>query len=398
MTYTNLIGVPVFRAGVIRGERYTEARLRQMARNSNRMRPYFRGALRVKLTHGDAQPTLLEQAALGQSARYYLRRGGDGKLYVMADFADVPAPIAAAARHHYPNVSVEKYRYFEPGDGARVPDVIKSVAFLGADAPEVKGLKMAYPQVFADGRGAVERFGMEESMSLGATIKAWRESLSMTPEDLAGIIGKTPDDIAQYETDAATPDEPTLAAIAEAFGLAVEDLNGGKLPDESAPAQFSETDVQRIVAEAVANAVAPLKAQMAALTAKAQQTAADLFAERKATKTAKIAAKIAKWKERGLPAVLETMGLEAFMARLDDRQVEQFAEGGAQTPLAWFEAMLDKYQEVGAVPLGECADGHPARAEDTVTQIEQYAEQHQIDFATAARALARQGKLRREGE
>lgn len=410
MTYTTLTGVPVFRPGMRRGEHYTPARMRQIVRNSNRMRPYFRGVIKTKLTHGDAQPTLLDQAALGQSVRYYLKPGVGGP-FVMADFTGVPEPLAQAAPQHFPNISVEKYRYFEPGDGAQVPDVIKSVAFLGADAPEVKGLKLAYPAIFADGRGEIERFDMgEQTMELGKVIAAWRESLGMAPEDLAGIIGNTPDDIAAIESDATAPDEAALAAIADAFGLTVEDLMAGKMPDEAAPekseknappapkkgaapAKFAESDVQQLIAAAVAQAVAPFKRQVAQLAVKAQRTETELFAERAQAKQALIAAQVAAWEEKGLPAVCLT-GLEAFMAKLDDRNVETFAEGVAQTPLEWFKGFVETFRQVGGVPLGELGGGAFSRAaRDDVTQIEQYAEQHKVDFSTAARVLSRQGKL-----
>lgn len=389
MNYTELKGVPVFKTGRIRGETYTKERLRRMVRNSNRMRPYFRGVIRTKVTHDGEQPTMLDKAALGQTARYYLK--GD---YVMADFSGVPAELAQAAPHHFPNVSVEKYRYFEPGDGARVPDVIKAVAFLGADAPEVKGLKMAYPALFRDARGDIETFQMEEANMLGEQIQAWRESLAMSPDDAAAIWGISPDEIAKIESGEMEPDDTLLAKIAESFGLNADDLKGGKMPGEP-PATFSEADVKRMIADAVAKAVSPMKQQIATLSAKAQKTEADLFAERQAAKTREICAMIDGWKANGLPAVLQTMGLETFMAKLDNQTVETFAEGETQTPLQWFKAFVEKFQEVGVVPLGERAKADPnARERDDVTQIEQYAEQHKINFRSAASALAREGKLK----
>lgn len=395
MNYTTLKGVPIFRPGQRRGEDYPPERLRQMVRNSNAARKYFRGVIKTKLTHAAQQPDLLSQAALGQSVRYYLKPGPGGP-FVVADFDGVPEPIAQAAPHHFPNVSVEKYRVFDSGDGFRAPDVIKSVAFLGADAPEVKGLKMAFPEVFTDSHGEVELFQMGATHMLGPIIKKIREELAMSVEDLAGVVGKTPEELNQIEAGQLEPDEATLQAIADALGVTVEDLQkaaAAEQPEEgntptpspsaegSKPAQFSEADVKQLVALAVAEAVKPLKAQITNLAAKAHKTAAELFAERQAAKTNTIRAKIDAWKAKGMPAVLENLGLETFMAKLDDKQVEQFAEaeGGSQTPLAWFANWVEKFQELGPVELRELApaDAQP-RGKQPATlaaAVEMYKEQ-----------------------
>lgn len=400
MKYVELKGVPVFRPGDRRGDHYSADRMRQIVRNSNLARPYFRGIIKTKLTHADAQPDILNQAAFGQSVRYYLMSGKGGP-FVAADFAGVPEPIAQAAPHHFPNVSVEKYRMFDSGDGFRAPDVIKSVAFLGSDAPEVKGLKLAFPEVFKDLRGDVELFQMGDP-DMANNIKKLREELGMSPEDLAGIIGKTPDEIAQYEDGTQTPDEATLKAIADALGVTPDVLlaemkqpdNPAKQPDAAKkpakqpdatkePAKFSETDMERIVAEAVAKAVA--------------QKDAELFTERKAAKTREITAMIDGWKAQGMPAVLTTMGLQTFMERLNDREVETFGEGGEQlTPIRWFERFVEKFAELGSVPTGERAAGamdKPDR-DNPVNQIVHYAEANKLSYNDAARLLSKQGTVK----
>jgi transcriptional regulator with XRE-family HTH domain len=413
MQYTTLKGVPVFKPGYRRGELYNEARMRRIVRNSNLMRPHFRSVLKLKLTHDDTrQPALLEHAALGQTVRYYLHPGKGGP-YVMADISGVPGQIAQVADKHFPNVSVEKYRLFAPGDGACVPDVIKSVALLGADAPEVKGLKQAYPEIFRDieifkdSYGDIERFEMEDRPMLGETIAAWRESLAMSPEDLAEIIGKSRDDIDAIETGAVEPDETTLQAIADALGVAVEDLQAGKMPEASeegaggspVAAQFSEATVQRMIAEAVRQATGPLRRQVATLQRQSKKTEAELFAERQQRKQERITNMLERWQQpnedgQAVPTVVINI-VEQFMAGLDDNQVETFGEEQA-TRLDYFESMIDKFHELGLVDMQERAGGSWQRGapQDADSMVKAYAKEHNMSYADAASELSLQGKIK----
>jgi len=51
MKYVELKGVPVFRPGDRRGDHYSAERMRQIVRNSNLARPYFRGVIKTKISH-----------------------------------------------------------------------------------------------------------------------------------------------------------------------------------------------------------------------------------------------------------------------------------------------------------------------------------------------------------
>jgi transcriptional regulator with XRE-family HTH domain len=291
--------------------------------------------------------------------------------------------------------------------------VIKSVALLGADAPEVKGLKQAYPEIFRDieifkdSYGDIERFEMEDRPMLGETIAAWRESLAMSPEDLAEIIGKSRDDIDAIETGAVEPDETTLQAIADALGVAVEDLQAGKMPEASeegaggspVAAQFSEATVQRMIAEAVRQATGPLRRQVATLQRQSKKTEAELFAERQQRKQERITNMLERWQQpnedgQAVPTVVINI-VEQFMAGLDDNQVETFGEEQA-TRLDYFESMIDKFHELGLVDMQERAGGSWQRGapQDADSMVKAYAKEHNMSYADAASELSLQGKIK----
>lgn len=410
MRYQDVHGIPVFCPGWHHGEYYPPERMRRIARNSNAMRPYFRAPLKLKLTHRDRmQPQLLHYAALGQMTRFYLQSGKGGP-FVMADIAHVPEPVARVVPHHFPDVSVEKYRYFNPGDGRRIPDVIQSVAFLGADAPEVKGLKRAYPEIFCDTpHGVIEQFQIGGRPLMGDVVKAWREFMQMTPEDAAALLNITPEAYAALESGDTEPTPEQLATLADAFGTTVEALQAGERPPaapaDPGAAQFSERQVaqmiDRAVTQAVANTTRQFNAKLNALAARYKKTETELFSERKQRKTDRIAAAIAQLQKPNtqglaLPAVCVTMGLQQFMERLADTQVEQFGEGedDTDTMLGWFERFAETLKEVGLVQEDELAGGDDAWRKSKANGqtadglIQKYQEDHQCDYETAFDAIS----------
>lgn len=408
MTYTTVTGVEIFRPGRWHGRNYGPDDIKRMVANSNRMRPYFRAPL--KLTHHAEQPGLLQEAAMGMTARYYLKRDASGQPIACADITNVPSPLAETIRNHFPNVSVEKYRYLEQ-DGTRYPDVIRSIAFLGAEPPAVKGLKNAYPGVFQELRhGGIECFQMRGKIMIGETITKKREELGMTPEDLAGVLNVEPEVIAQWEAGDVEPEESQLQALADALGVSLEELKGEKAEDggdksaakpekKEEPAMFSEGDVSRMVEIALARQAKAMNARIDALARKYQKTEAELFQERQAAKKEHIQTKILEWRKAGMPAVMERMGLETFMEKLDNgHALELFDDNGKpapEKPLEWFERWVEKFQELGLVDSRELSgeDYDPTLRDDPNGQVEHYAEQHHLTYADAARELSRQGKL-----
>lgn len=178
--FAEIHGVEVFRPGIHHGRPYSDADMVKMAANSNRMLPYFRGKLRIgeavsaggaeivngepviKIGHDPAN-AFLKQAAMGVSARYYVKPvalpSGTTEQRVFADFTNVPEIVAKAIPQFFPERSVEKYRVMpDPFTKEPVEDVIASVAFLGTIPPEVKALSDQYAVLFNEKTDECEQF------------------------------------------------------------------------------------------------------------------------------------------------------------------------------------------------------------------------------------------------
>jgi hypothetical protein len=136
----DLPGVQVFDAGTHRGKRYTERDLDCMVENFNRFSAGGKPRLRVPavIGHDETQEFLRRSdlPAAGWATRLY-REGG--RLYV--DFADVPPQVRRLLKgRFYRTVSAEIYD--EPPEGIEGGSgkMLRRVAFLGGDIPQLKSL------------------------------------------------------------------------------------------------------------------------------------------------------------------------------------------------------------------------------------------------------------------
>jgi hypothetical protein len=121
-------GVEIFATGVWHGDEYTEKDLDSMVESFSTKG--FEAP--VKLGHNKAQEKD-GQPAFGWIERVYR----EGKK-LLADFADVPKRVAEAIKNkQYRQVSSEIIWNYKEG----MPRVLRAVALLGADIPEVKGLE-----------------------------------------------------------------------------------------------------------------------------------------------------------------------------------------------------------------------------------------------------------------
>ena len=66
-------------------------------------------------------------------------------------------------------------------------------------------------------------------MSTGERIRRARKAAGLSQTNLASELGKSRSMIANYETDARTPDDETLAEIAEALGVTPQSLQDRNL-------------------------------------------------------------------------------------------------------------------------------------------------------------------------
>jgi hypothetical protein len=136
--------VEVFEVGTHRGRVYSEDDLDEMARNFDKFGPKGLDLLAPTAVLGhEADQSFLDRSDL-PSAGTVTRMWRDGPK-LRADFKDVPQPIAAlVAAKAYRKPSIELYdedRPFDAGDGKVYTDkIVRRVAFLGAEQPQVKTL------------------------------------------------------------------------------------------------------------------------------------------------------------------------------------------------------------------------------------------------------------------
>lgn len=341
--YAEIKGVEIFRPGTWHGRVYSAEDMEIMAANSNAMLPYFRAKLRwspesysVKINHG-AQSPFLQRAAMGMSARYYTKIV-DGETRLFADFANVPDLLAKAVKYHFPERSVEKYRYFRhPDTGAIIPDVISAVAFLGAIPPEVKGLSDRYDVLFHDAvTTPCETFAWTEQPQ--------RRGQIMTDEIKAKLRTMWEGGKTMQEAQAAFPDiapaeiqvlfdEWASAAMPKTVEIEIK-------KDEMQ--QFSERDVQRMIETANAKMRQDFAAQLAARdTAVAAAQAAQRKTELQAWYDAQ--------KRDGLPAAFDTLQIVDFAASLHQPR-ETFAE---KPTVDHFRAIMQEMTNQLRVTRGE---------------------------------------------
>lgn len=244
---------------------------------------------------------------------------------------------------------------------------LRHVAFLGAQPPEVKGLK---PVQFEDeGQDSTEVEFQEEDMS----------------QENANLIDRI------------------IATIEAKFG---------KTPATATGTTFSEDQVKQLVATAVNDAVTPFKAELAAHTATFSES-------QKAAATAKTRGRaadaIAKLKTAGkwIPA-FEKMGLGVVFAELaKTTDVVEFGEGDAkksQTPLDTFVTFMEGLpsivpsaavytgQQVTAAKTSKGVNAGPAGVDANSVKLHEatvaFAEENKVDYGIAlGKVLAKNPEL-----
>ncbi len=233
-------GCEVFAAGTHRDKAYTPADLHDMADNFNRYQTGPRALLRVPAVLGheeaDEQKFLkrsdLPAAAWGAKARV---RGDK----LLLDFDEVPPQVAALLRaKRYRKVSAEVYD--EPPQG--VPGrgkMLRRVAFLGGDIPEIKTLAdipmpERYDEGFACRPACTFQFSEISPRTGRGTYFVFSE---MHPMNRDEIIQK----LQEHGCDAQALQDVPDAALAEMLRVC-EDKEATREPAEDPDQQFAEDD------------------------------------------------------------------------------------------------------------------------------------------------------------
>jgi len=126
----------IFKVGTWHKQKYTIDDLKTIVNNFNKYNTKdsedFEFVPRIKLTHkesGELSP------AFGWVKKLWIE---NEKL--MAEIVDVPEKLYGIIKKHFFDRSIELYINYQTTKGDKVGYVLKAVAFLGVDVPEVKGM------------------------------------------------------------------------------------------------------------------------------------------------------------------------------------------------------------------------------------------------------------------
>lgn len=392
--FADLLGVEVFRPGTWKGETYTSDDMDRVAANSNAMLPYFQAKLHlspIKLTHDDDQPKFIRNAALGIATKYYTKIQ-DGLKRVYADFRKVPTVLAEAIDRFFPERSVEKYRYFPHPETKRpIPDVIRSVAFLGHVPPEVKGMFNRFQVLYEED---------EQERSEVSACYAWRVTDDPTDvvftqdtvthtESAAGEAPLTPDSkeatMPEEQEQLLIQDPQTDDSVEESPAASVEDApqsddSQPQTPttpsDPSVATPETDEDTDAEMPESTPSETPPGVSDAALQEAReaGKQEVAQDYAEKITQYEERLARLEAEKRETEVSHYLESLhlpesfrkvGVHAFLLSLDRDHPQQFAEDGPeQTQYDQAKAILaevQKYWEIYTETLS--SEQAPAEAE-----------------------------------
>lgn len=237
--------------------------------------------------------------------------------------------------------SVEIYNDFE-GTGKRY---LKAVTFLGAAAPQVKGMPdPAFKEEFGDSVSVDFSDGPdvkdEEGRALDEELKKLQEEMKAMSEQLAS------------EKAEKAAKDAELAELQEK----VSSFEAGLARDEE---------------------LTKLREKVQAMEAMGEVKELTLFCDKLVTD--------------GKVTPAQKEGLVEFMARLDSKAEVSFGEEKKAPMLDWFKEWLGKLS--GPVELGEKADFDEAHStsggSEDVDRIEKFAKEHGVSFKEAALELAR---------
>ena len=188
--YAELDGVEVLQVGALpeRGIAFTKSDLEEIARNTNQLILEGLHNPPGKLGHDDTQAFAQESGLPASGWVQRLRVVGDK---LMADFVDVPKVLMRAFKEKlYRKVSSEVYFGFShPKTHDKMGKVLRAVAFLGADIPQVKGLadffseSQPYSLTQLDAHGKKYRAMTEVNISISIPEEA--EAPEPAPEAVA---------------------------------------------------------------------------------------------------------------------------------------------------------------------------------------------------------------------
>jgi len=237
----DLKGVQILSTGYIRDREYTAADLQEICDNTNRLISEGSHNPPGRLGHDDDQAFA---KASGLPATGWVERLRVVGNKLVADFTDVPNILMRAFREKlFRKISSEIYFDFpHPTNGDKMGKVLRAVAFLGQDVPEVKGLAdfLAEPGItplrFAD--TAYERMG---EVTITITVDdGCGEHAPEGPELEPQLIPGGPGSVTPAEPAPGMPNAPAPGPLT-AEGLAGQDLENYRTAEKAVEALAGES-------------------------------------------------------------------------------------------------------------------------------------------------------------
>lgn len=302
--FEELNDIEIFEAGTYRGKTYTEADLDKMVANFEKHKEAIKPV--AVIGHSEDQKLLEDSGIPAAGWMTSLKKVGTK---LVSSFKDVPKVIAELVkRKAYKRISSEIYNDYN-GDGFTV----RRVALLGGEIPEVKTLQDALALYADSPKGDTTWVSLDERTSKSVegepTPPAPAPRKESTDMDVIELAEKVSDltDLVTKLTEAGKADKDKIAALEEANKKSAEkftEVERSKKTD----------DIKRFVND--------------------------------------------RLKEGRISPAIWGLGLEQFMASLDDNTVIRFGDGKRTrelTPLAFMKAIFMNIPKNTLVKLGEVA-------------------------------------------
>jgi len=415
---SRLRGMKILRTGTHRGLTYTERDLDDMVENFRRfcVGPSLLHRVPAVIGHSEDQEWLKRSdlPAAGWFTRLY-RQGP----FLLADADDIPPKIHRLLESKaYRTVSAEVY----PKAPAGIPAsgrMLRRVAFLGGDIPEIKGLdEIPTPEMYNEVR-SYSGLGFHSASVLptGSHI-VYSEVIMGTRDDLLAALAQygvdtskltdvVPDDVLSelcraFESianaqpaeepppDPDNPVEPPVVEndeqfpdpgnadkamalykharkMAEKYGCKVDDVEKPVTPaDDNGALKMSEKDIQAVVDQAVQKAVAAVTAQSESALGTLQKfNEENLASERKRT----VDGIIERASAAGRLPPVEKETVRKRLMRADTKTVHKYTEGKTVVEGTEFDLQV-KELESRPVLFGEVIRGGRSAGGNTTEEVE----------------------------
>lgn len=191
LTFANLDNVEIFATGTWHNKPFTESDLDKIVQSfkclGDKLKPY------LKLGHDDNQALLQKDGYPSAGWITDLKRKGDK---LVASFRDVPKVIAdLIEKRAYKRISSELYMDYEAGSN-KFPLVLKAVALLGGDTPEVTSLSDVVALYnHSNLKATAYTFTTEELLEEKKEIKKESEAKKMTELELKIALSKREEEL-----------------------------------------------------------------------------------------------------------------------------------------------------------------------------------------------------------